>query len=163
MKTAAQRALRRLGFRHTLIWNGALSAVLLGACAAFRPDWPLWGIYVILLTGGFFRSLQFTAFNTIAYADIPRERMSAATSLYSTIQQLSLTLGITAGAAALEASMRLSGHGAPALVDFSAAFLVVAMFSLAAAPVCATLAGDAGEEMSGHHMGDRSSARSRRP
>ena len=55
----------------------------------------------MLLVGGFARSLQFTAFNTLAYADVPRARLSAATSLYATLQQVSLTLGITAGAAAL--------------------------------------------------------------
>ena len=40
MKPAVQFALRRFGFRSTLVWNGAVSAILLGACAAFRPTWP---------------------------------------------------------------------------------------------------------------------------
>ena len=43
MKPAAQRALRLLGFRDTLFWNGILSALVLGVCAAFRPAWPLAG------------------------------------------------------------------------------------------------------------------------
>ena len=81
----------------------------------FRPGWPSIAIYGALILGGFLRSLQFTAYNTIAYADIARERMSAATSLYSTIQQLSLTLGITVGAAALEfATVGLGAGGAVA-------------------------------------------------
>jgi EmrB/QacA subfamily drug resistance transporter len=149
MKPATQGALRRLGFRGTLIWNGVLSACLLAVTAAFRPFWPLAAIYAVLLAGGFFRSLQFTAFNTIAYADIPRERMSAATSLYSTMQQLSMTLGITAGAGTLEASMILARHAA--LMDFSTAFLAVSVLALLASPICATLPPDAGNEMSGHH------------
>ena len=64
----------------------------------------------MLLTGGFFQSLQFMGYNTIAYADIARERMSAAISLYTTIQQMALSLGIAASAAALAASVALSGH-----------------------------------------------------
>jgi len=150
MKPATQFALRWFGFRTTLAWNGALSAVLLGACAAFRPSWPFVAIYAVLLSGGFLRSLQFTAYNTIAYADIPRPRMSAATSLYSTIQQVSLTFGITIGAAALEASTLLSRRAGPSSEDFSAAFLVVAAVALLAAPVSMLLPRDAGAEMSGH-------------
>ena len=80
MKPVAQRALLRLGFRGTLVWNGVLSAVLLGLCAGFRPGWPATAIYAVLLAGGFFRSLQFTAYNTLVYAEIARPRMSAATT-----------------------------------------------------------------------------------
>ena len=87
MKPVSMTALRLFGFRDTLLLNGALSAVLLGLCAAFRPAWPAAAIYAVLLAGGFFRSLQFTAYNALAYGEIPRARMSAATSLYSTIQQ----------------------------------------------------------------------------
>src|ERR1700757_3933800 len=46
-------------------------------------------------------SFQFTAYNTIAYDEIPPERMSAATSFYATFQQLMLSLGICVGAGAL--------------------------------------------------------------
>jgi len=99
MKPVAQRMLRLFGFRDTLVWNGLLSAALLAVCAAFRPTWPAAAIYAALLVGGFFRSLQFTAYNTLAYGDVPRERVSAATSLYTAGQQLAATIGISAGAA----------------------------------------------------------------
>ena len=150
MKPAAQWALRSFGFRNTLVVNGTLAALLLAAMAAFRPGWPLAALYAVLILGGFLRSLQFTAFNTIAYADIPREKMSAATSLYSTLQQLSLTMGITIGAAALEAATTLSGREIPSVPDFSVAFLVVAVFSLSATPMSLRLPRTAGAEMSGH-------------
>jgi EmrB/QacA subfamily drug resistance transporter len=150
MKPAAISALRRFGFRRTLVFNAILSAFLLAAMAAFRPSWPVAGIYAVLLVGGFFRSLQFTAYNTLGYADIPRARMSAATSLYSTIQQLSQTLGITAGAACLEIAMAVSGTKLPTLGDFSGAFIAVSIFSLAAGPLSLRMPADAGAEVSGH-------------
>jgi MFS family permease len=150
MKPAAMSALRRLGFRDTLVWNAALSSVLLALCAAFRPSWPMLAIYAALLFGGFFRSLQFTAYNTLAYADIPRARMSAATSLYSTIQQVSLTLGVTIGAACLEITMAGSGSAVPSLGDFSIAFVAVAFVSFLAAPVALLMPRGAGDELSGH-------------
>jgi len=153
MKPATQWALRWIGFRTTLLWNALISAALLGACAAFRPAWPMLGIYAVLLLGGFFRSLQFTAYNALAYADIPRSRMSAATSLYSTFQQLSLTLGIAVGAAALEVAIAVGGNARPSLLDFSLAFLVVTFFSLVAAPVPLLMPSEAGAELSGQRTG----------
>ena len=150
MKPAAQRALRAFGFRATLFWNAALSAGGVALCAAFRSWWPLPGIYAALILGGFLRSLQFTAYNTIAYADIPRERMSAATSLYATIQQLSLTFGVTIGTSALALSSGFAGHETLQVSDFSFAFLVVAVLMLLAAPASRLMPEDAGAEVSGH-------------
>jgi EmrB/QacA subfamily drug resistance transporter len=155
MKPAAQPMLRRFGFRTTMVINGALGALFIALCAAFTPAWPPLLISGLLLVGGFVRSLQFTAFNTIAYSDVPRARISAATSLYSTIQQLTLTLGIVVGAAVLEASAALHDHsnGAPAgPADFAAAFLLVGLIGGASVPVCARLSAAAGEAVSGHHV-----------
>jgi EmrB/QacA subfamily drug resistance transporter len=147
MKPVAQFTLRLFGFRSVLLWNGILSALLLAAIALIRPSWPLAGIYALLFVGGFFRSLQFTSFNAIAYADIPRERMSAATSLYSTVQQLSLTLGIALGAAVLEVARHITGDQDSRLVDFTAAFFVVAGLALLAAPLALCLPANAGNEL----------------
>jgi len=149
MKPVAQRVLRRFGFRTTLLWNGVVALLLLGATAAMRPSWPLPAIYGLLLSGGFLRSLQFTAYNTLAYADIPRPRMSAATSLYSTIQQVSLSLGVACGAIALDAARRAGGHPLPTLGDFSAAFLAVTALSALSLIFAARLEADAGAELSG--------------
>src|SRR6185312_1054709 len=110
MKPAAQHALRGFGFRNTLLWNGLVAGAMMAMIAAFRPSWPVAAIYAVLLVSGFFRSLQFTAYNTLAYGDVPRSRMSAATSLYITAQQLAATIGISAGAVSLEFSMTMTGH-----------------------------------------------------
>lgn len=155
MKASATPILRRLGFRNILIWNGLLATGSLALCATFRPEWPIWIIYAVLLLGGFFQSLQFTAYNTIAYADIPSERMSAATSFYATVQRLMLSLGICVSAGALHGSTLLSGHDRPMLSDFSVAFLVITSISLLASPICARLPKGAGAQLTGH-IGPRS-------
>ena len=144
--------MRWFGFRDTLLVNGLLSGVTLVMIAAFRPSWPIAGIYAVLLVGGFLRSLQFTAYNTIAYADIPPARMSAATSLYATLQQVSLTLGVTAGAASLEATTALTGRAIPLTIDFAIAFAIVGVISLLAAPVSLLMPREAGAELSGHRI-----------
>ena len=150
MKPVAQRVLRWFGFRQILFWNALLSAIMLAACAAFRPTWPAAIIFAVLLIGGFFRSLQFTAYNTLAYADISRARVSSATSLYSTVQQVALTVGVAVGATALELAMVASDHSVPRPMDFSVAFLVIAGFCAAAAPIVLRLPRDAGAELTGH-------------
>ena len=155
MKPAAQHALRWFGFRDTLLWNGALAGIMLALCATFRPAWPVAGIYVVLLVGGFFRSLQFTAYNTLAYGDVPRARMSAATSLYMTGQQLAATIGVTTGAVALEVAMRISGDHPARPVDFSMAFVVVACLPLIAAPLALLMPRDAGDDLTGRRSVER--------
>jgi EmrB/QacA subfamily drug resistance transporter len=150
MRLAAPVFLRRLGFRNVLVWIGLVATVLLAATAAFRPTWPVAVIYGVLLLGGFFQSLQFMAYNTIAYAEVPRPRMSTATSFYTTFQQMSLTLGIAVSAAVLAASIRVLGHPQPLLSDFSVAFLVVAGIALAAPVLSLRLDRSAGDEMCGH-------------
>jgi EmrB/QacA subfamily drug resistance transporter len=153
MKPAATSALRRFGFRDTLLLNGVFAAAFPALCAAFRPSWPLAAIYATLLVGGLSRSLQFTALNTLAFADIPRGRMSAATSLYSTLQQVFLTLGVTTAAGVLEIAMRFGARPQPGFADFTAAFLVVSFVGLLGAPVSLLMRRSAGAELSGHGRG----------
>jgi len=149
MKPVATRALRWLGFRHILVWNAVLCAGMLGVFAFFRPTWPAAAIYAVLLVSGFFRSLQFTAYSTLAYAEIPRERMSGATSLFSTVQYLCQVLGIATGAALLEFSTWLHGRPTPGLADFALAFGGVAALTLLAAPGSALMPRTAGDEIAG--------------
>jgi EmrB/QacA subfamily drug resistance transporter len=150
MKALAGPILKRFGFRRVLIWNQLLATVCIAACATFGPGWPLPAMFVVLLAGGFFQSLQFTAYNTIAYAELRPDRMSAATSFYTVFQQLMLSMGICVAAGALAVSSALAGHASPHLVDFRWAFLVVSLASLLCGPLCAKLPDNAGAEMSGH-------------
>jgi EmrB/QacA subfamily drug resistance transporter len=149
MRATASRVLRRFGFRGTMVWNGLIATGFVAVFAAFRPGWPIWGIYAVLLAAGFFQALQFTAYNTICYADIPPPEMSQATSFYSTVQQFMLSLGICVSAEALHVSIVLSGHTHAMLSDFSVAFLVVTAISALASPVCARLPKQAGDQLTG--------------
>jgi len=153
MKPATTSALRWFGFRDTLVYNAVIAACFLATISAFRPWWPSYLIYAVLLSGGFLRSLQFTAYNALAYSDIPRAQMSKATSFYAAMQQVSLTIGVSSGAASLTVSMALDGHTTPMLGDFSLAFLVVSCVSLCAAPVALLMPPNAGRELSGHRAG----------
>jgi EmrB/QacA subfamily drug resistance transporter len=147
MKTVIPHILRRFGFRLTLTVNSLLSSVFLGACAAFTPTTPVAVMVGVLLIGGFFRSLQFTSVNTIAYADVEPRRMSRATSLVSVAQQLSVSTGVAFGALAVETVLRFKQHPVLTADDFPPAFLIVAGIAAASTFVFARLPANAGAEL----------------
>ncbi len=148
--TAAAPVVRILGYRNILIWNGIICSAFIVVCGLFRPEWPITLIYFALLLGGVFRSMQYTAYGTLAYADIPAERTGAAIGFHSMIQQFSVTLGVAASAGILSMIMVLGGRDSPSLGDFTLTFFAIATVSLVAVPICVTLARDAGAELSGH-------------
>ncbi len=147
MKMAAVTFLRRFGFRNILMANAIISAGFLATCAAFTELTPAAVMVGLLLVGGFFRSLQFTSINTIAYAEIEPARVSRATSLVSVGQQLSLSAGVAVGALAVELTVRFHGNGPLLAADFPPAFLAVAAISALSVLVFAQLPTDAGAEL----------------
>src|SRR5262249_61071464 len=98
MKTLAARIIRTFGFRNLMTINAVVSSLFLAACALFTVNTPLLLIMIILVVGGFFRSLEFTAINTVAYAEVEPAQMSRATTLVSVNQQLAISAGGAGGA-----------------------------------------------------------------
>ncbi len=150
MKATAPRVVRRFGFRPLLIGNALLSAVFLIGCGLFGEATPRGLIMAWLLAYGFFRSLEFTCLNTLGFADVPEARMSQATSVSSTAQQLALSLGVGVGSQLLNSSLALRAGTALAAIDFRYAFLAVALLTASAALGFRRLAADAGNNVSGH-------------
>lgn len=149
-KPLAPSILRRFGFRSTLVVNGFFSSAGYALCGLFRPGWPPSLMFVMMMIAGFFMSIQFTGYNTIAYDEISIQRMGIATSFYTTFQQLMLSVGICTGAAALEISSALRGHIHVVLSDFTVAFFTVALISLFSTIWNRRFSHEAGMEISGH-------------
>lgn len=80
MKPFTTRVMQRWGFRPVLMINGVLGVLAIAACAWLDPrmSWTL--IMVILFVGGLSRSMQFTVFNTLGFADVPKAQMSEAST-----------------------------------------------------------------------------------
>jgi len=150
MKICATPIIRTLGFRPILIINTAVNSLFLAACAAFTQHTTLGLIFIVLLIGGFFRSLQFTALNTVAFAEIPQNMMSRANTFYNMMQQLALSLGVAMGALLLNLTLRWHTSAVLQAQDFWPAFLAVAVLSLFSIFYFVPLAHDAGAEVSGH-------------
>jgi EmrB/QacA subfamily drug resistance transporter len=147
MKAAITGVLRRFGFRTVLTANALISSAFLAACATFTPGIPIAVMIAILLVGGFFRSLEFTSINTIAYAEIEPRLMGRATALASVAQQLSLSMGVAIGALAVDLTLQFRQQAEITAADFPPAFLLVAAISALAAIVFWRLPPDAGAEL----------------
>ena len=149
MKTLAARIIRTFGFRNIMVINAVVSSVFLAACALFTVTTPLLLIMIILVVGGFFRSLQFTAINTVAYAEVEPSQMSRATTLVSVNQQLAISAGVAVGAFSVETTMLVHHVSELSAADFAPAFIVVAIISAISAYFFYQMPDDAGHEISG--------------
>ncbi len=150
MKMTALPIIRGLGFRPVLIGNAVISSLFVAGYSLFQPATPHWLIFIALLAGGFFRSLQFTSVNTLIFADVPPALMSRATSFQSMAQQLSVSIGVGTGALLLHLTLVVENRAALAAGDFAPAFLVVGLISLASILFFLPLSPQAGAEVSGH-------------
>jgi EmrB/QacA subfamily drug resistance transporter len=149
MKTLAARIIRTFGFRNMMTVNAVVSSVFLAVCALFTPATPLLLILVILIVGGFFRSLEFTAINTVAYAEVSPAQMSRATTLVSVNQQLAVSAGVAVGAASVETTLWWHRAAELSADAFAPAFIVVSLISAASAYFFWQMPDDAGNEISG--------------
>jgi EmrB/QacA subfamily drug resistance transporter len=144
--------IRALGFRRVLIANTIISSVFLFGYSYFRPTTPHAVIFAALLAGGFFRSLQMTSLNTLAYADVPSGMLSRATSLTSMAQQLSQSVGVGTGALLLYLMLAIHDRAVSSAADFSFALATVGIISMLSVPFFLKMSPDAGAEVSGRAM-----------
>jgi len=154
MKAIVIPILRRFGFRRVLIVNGVITAGSIALCATLGPSTHPALIMAVLAFHGACRSLEFTCMTTLAYTEIPWERMSRANGFLSAVMQLSMGMGIAVGAVTLRLVAHAFGHTAasPHLRDFHVAILIMSLISLA--PVFDSLGLDpsAGAVASGHRQ-----------
>jgi EmrB/QacA subfamily drug resistance transporter len=149
IRGATKSVLRRVGFRRLLGYNALLSALAIASFGLFTMRTPHAVIFLVLLIGGGFHAMQFTSLNALSYAEVPDREVSRATSLFATIQQLSLGMGVTVGAFCLQASRWIQGHPHIVAGDFLPAFVAVGLCAAASAPFAFRLPATAGEEMAG--------------
>jgi EmrB/QacA subfamily drug resistance transporter len=149
MKATARPIIAWLGFKNVLVFNTVITGVIFMGYGLFRASTPHAVIIGTLLVGGFFRSLQFTALNALAYADIEQAGMSRASSLASVGQQLSQSIGI--GFAAILLGLLRHGHAGHALVasDITPAFYIIGAISFLGLAFFLPLPHDVGAEVSG--------------
>ena len=149
MKFTVSPLVKRFGYRNVLIVNGVLSCAMFAAKASFTATMPVLVMFGILLVSGFMRSLQFSALNTLAYADIDSADIARANALYTVLQQLFLAIGVAVAAFLLDARLWWAGRDELVAGDFSFALIVVAVVSSLAVFSYVKLDANAGSSISG--------------
>jgi EmrB/QacA subfamily drug resistance transporter len=140
--------LKHYGFRTALAVFVVATALMTAVPGFFTASTPMWVMIALLLIGGFARSSQFIAANTIAYADVPQPRVAAASTLAAVAQQVGLALGVSFGGLMLHMT-RGAGDAALTPQSFVWPFVAIGLVTLAALPIYLRLDKDAGANISG--------------
>jgi hypothetical protein len=145
IKPATTPLLRHLGFRPVLLIATTGAAITMALSAALMPATPLPVVIVLMLLSGATRSVGFTAYNTIAFADVPAADMTNANTLASTVQQLATGFGVAVGALVLRLGALLTGTSATDAAPYRVTFAVLAALTILATVEALRLTRTAGE------------------
>ena len=146
IKPATTFLLSRFGFQPVIVAASAAAALSMALMALLSRSTPLWLVIVLLTASGVARSTGFTAYNTIAFADVERFEMTDANTLASTLQQLAAGFGVAVGAVALRLGDGFaSGSGGSGAFGF--AFAVLAVLTAFATVEALLLSRTAGENI----------------
>jgi MFS family permease len=144
IKVVTTPLLRRLGFRTVLTGGVVGTIVCLVLFALLGSEVPAALIWILGFASGVFRSIGFTAYNSIQFADVDERELGSANTLSATLAQLAAGMGIAAAATTL----RLTD--AAGLEDpYRATFLVLAAVCLLSLVSALRLPRDAASHVSG--------------
>jgi hypothetical protein len=106
----------------------------------------------LLALSGVFRSIGFTAYNSVAFADIEPDRMTPANTLMSTVQELGAGLGVAIAALLVSLGGSLAGMfnlGAGAGEPYRFSFVILAVILALPAVAGLLLPRTAGDTVTG--------------
>ena len=147
LKFATPRILARFGYRAVLISNTLIIGIMLLLFATIGLYTAAWAIVLMTFFYGAFTSLQFTSMNTLAYADIAEGETSMASSIFSTMQQMSISFGISCAGLATEVFVPTGlplGRG-EMIHGIQESFIVLGAFTLASTTIFSKLESADGE------------------
>jgi EmrB/QacA subfamily drug resistance transporter len=143
-KHLATSMITRYGYRHVLLINTLLVGLAMASFALMSAAQPLWLRLVQLAFFGAVNSMQYTAMNTLTLKDLGTGGASSGNSLFSLVQMLSMSLGVTVAGALLTTFTGLIHKvtQANSLPAFHATFLCVGIITACSAWIFAQLSAD---------------------
>lgn len=148
VKPLSIHILRLLGYKNLLFLNTFLLGVLLCTFSLVDQYSSLFNIGVMTCLYGFLMSLQYTGMNTLAYATIEPDDISSATSIMSTIQQLSQSFGVTVAAFIISFYANTSvTHALLTMAIFHQTFVILGLLTLASMVLFFQLKKEDGQEL----------------
>lgn len=150
IKPATTPLMRRFGIRRLLLVNALFSAGWFGLLATVGPDTSVAVIVAVLFVSGALRSIGFTAYNSLAFADIESSELTHANTLNAAVQELAAGVGIAVAALAVALFTPLAaaaGHGTSSAYSWT--YLVMGLLTLLTAIETLRLPSDAGMHVTG--------------
>ncbi|MGF4045046.1 MFS transporter [Paenarthrobacter nitroguajacolicus] len=149
IKPATTPLIRRFGFKPVLVFASFASAVTFALCAFLDARTPEPLIFALLLFSGAFRSIGFSAYASVQYADIVPGQLPSANAISATLVQLAAAAGIAVGALFLRLFETTQMFGADQVAAYKGAFIAMALLMLISTGDSLALHRHAGAEVSG--------------
>jgi len=148
------KILTRFGYRAVLVFNTVVMGMLILLYATIGPQTPIWIIVAQVFAFGFFSSLQFTSMNTLVYADIREKDTSNASSIASTMQQMSMSFGVASASLVTALFVPDRFHSTPAemIHGIHQAFFILGAFTMLSTLVFRELKSGDGANVSQHRQ-----------
>lgn len=152
LKIMTRRILKRFGYRYVLMTNTVMIGLMILSFATFGAGTPVWLIVLQVFIFGFFTSLQYTSMNTLVFADVTDEQASGASTITSTVQQMSISFGIATASLLTACFVPDRYHTSPTQMvhGIHGAFLVLGGWTIASSLIFRGLKKDDGNTLSLH-------------
>ena len=152
IKTFVPTILARLGYRNVLVGNTIICGLMIMSFTTVGAHTPVWQIVGQAFVLGFFTSMQYTAMNTLVYADVSGPQTSAASTIAATGQQLAISFGVAGAAMIAAIFVPPELHSRPlAIIDgVQQAFLALGVLTIVSSVTFMELRSSDGEDMSQH-------------
>jgi EmrB/QacA subfamily drug resistance transporter len=154
LKMTMPMILTQFGYRRVLLVNTLLLGLLIGLFATVGQQTSIALICIQALAFGFLSSLQFTSMNTLVYADVKDADTSMASTIASTMQQMSMSFGVAAASltTAVFIPDRFRSDPREMIHGIHLAFLVLGGVTVLSALVFRELRKEDGDSVSQHKM-----------
>jgi MFS family permease len=158
IKPATTPLIRRFGFKPVLVFASLASAVTFAVCALLEAGTPEPLIFALLVCSGAFRSIGFSAYASIQYADIVPGQLPSANAISATLVQLAAGAGIAIGALFLRIFAGTGAFGSDPVAPYRGAFVAIAVLMLLSTADSLALHRQAGADVSRGRSGARKTA-----
>ena len=154
LKITMPSILRHLGYRRVLVSNTVIIGLFIILFATIGAGTPIWVIVLQLFFYGFCTSLQYTSMNTLVYADVTEEQSSSASTIASTIQQMSISFGVAVAslAAVFFVPNRFHTNASQMIHGIHYAFIALGTWTIISTIIFRELKSDDGDSVSQHKV-----------
>jgi EmrB/QacA subfamily drug resistance transporter len=153
LKLTMPKILTRFGYRRVLLSNTLFIGLMIALFSTVGAQTPVFVIVLQAFAFGFFSSLQFTSMNTLVFAEVTDSDTSMASTIASTLQQMSMSFGVATASlmTALFIPERTASSPTQMIHGIHEALLALGVLTIASTAIFRGLRPGDGDNVSQHH------------